>query len=99
MEPVEVRGRLRAFEKNVQREAQKRDQEALNRDQHAWMIGYYVRLARNKKMYPDKPSLIKIKKSKEEQPDPDAMKDRMGMFAEAHNAAEEAKTLNGNDNP
>lgn len=63
------------------------------------MVGYYVRLAQNAKRYPSKPALIKAHKTSKEQVDPDAMKDRIGMFAEAHNAAEEAKTLNGNYNP
>jgi len=87
MEPVEIRGRLRAFEKNAQNSAQKSDRDA-------WMIGYYVRLAQNAKKYPRKPSLVKIKKEpKPEEADTEDMQDKIGMFAQAHNAAEEAKHL------
>ena len=78
MEPVEIKGRLKAFAKS-----QKATLEGF--DTLAWLIGYYVAQGlNNAKKYPKKPSMVKrdlVICEMEE----DNMKDILTVFAEIHN--------------
>lgn len=87
MTPAEIKGRIKAREIDQKQAIQ-------DADVLAWMIGSYASFAfHDPKHYPESAHLVKREMTlDDEEMEPEDMKDALTIFAQTHNAIEEAKS-------